>query len=99
MSFQLFEGLRKFAIRKSNYMKLVISPAKSLDFESNVPTTKSSEFCFSAEAERLNKILKKKSPRSLSQLMNISANLGELNYGRNQEWSLPFNKDNARPAM
>lgn len=99
MSFQLFEGLRKFAIRKSNYMKLVISPAKSLDFKSNVPTTKSSEFCFSAEAERLNKILKKKSPRSLSQLMNISANLGELNYDRNQEWSLPFNKDNARPAM
>ena len=80
-------------------MKLVISPAKSLDFESNTPTTKSSEFCFSAEAERLNKILKKKSPRSLSKLMSISENLGQLNYERNQEWSLPFTKDNSRQAM
>lgn len=80
-------------------MKLVISPAKSLDFESNLPTTKSSEFCFVAEAERLNKILKKKSPRSLSRLMNISDTLGQLNYERNQDWSLPFTQDNARQAM
>jgi cytoplasmic iron level regulating protein YaaA (DUF328/UPF0246 family) len=80
-------------------MKLVISPAKSLDFESNLPTTKSSEFCFSAEAQRLNKILKKKSPRSLSKLMSISDNLGQLNYERNQEWSLPFTNENSRQAM
>ncbi|WP_431159129.1 peroxide stress protein YaaA [Winogradskyella poriferorum] len=80
-------------------MKLVLSPAKSLDFESNLPTAKSSEFCFEAEAERLNKILKKKSARSLSKLMNISNDLSQLNYERNQEWSLPFTQDNARPAM
>ncbi|WP_411893656.1 peroxide stress protein YaaA [Winogradskyella sp. A2] len=80
-------------------MKLVISPAKSLDFESKTPTSKSSDFCFSAEAERLNKILKKKSPRSLSKLMSISENLGQLNYERNQEWSLPFTKENSRQAM
>ncbi|MCA0132900.1 peroxide stress protein YaaA [Winogradskyella alexanderae] len=80
-------------------MKLVISPAKSLDFESKLPTVKSSEFCFATEAERLNKILKKKSAKSLSKLMNISADLSQLNYERNQEWSLPFTQNNARPAM
>lgn len=80
-------------------MKLVLSPAKSLDFESKLPTTKFTDACFLAEAERLNKLLKKKSARSLSKLMNISDNLGQLNYERNQEWSLPFTKDNARQAL
>lgn len=80
-------------------MKLVLSPAKSLDYESKLPTTKTSEGCFLAEAQRLNKLLKKKSAKSLSKLMNISDNLAQLNYDRNQEWSLPFTKDNARPAL
>ncbi|WP_411767789.1 peroxide stress protein YaaA [Winogradskyella sp. A3E31] len=80
-------------------MKLVLSPAKSLDFESQLPTTKSTESCFLAEAERLNKLLKKKSAKSLSKLMKISDNLGQLNYERNQEWELPFTKDNARQAL
>lgn len=80
-------------------MKLVLSPAKSLDFESKLPTTKTSESCFLKESERLNKLLKKKSPRSLSKLMSISPALGELNYERNQGWQLPFTKDNARQAI
>jgi cytoplasmic iron level regulating protein YaaA (DUF328/UPF0246 family) len=80
-------------------MKLVLSPAKSLNFESEIPTTKTSEGCFLAEAERLNKLLKKKSAKSLSKLMKISDNLGQLNYERNQEWQLPFTKDNARQAL
>lgn len=80
-------------------MKLVLSPAKSLNYESKLPTTKTSELCFLNEAERLNKLLKKKSARSLSKLMNISPTLGQLNFERNQEWQLPFTKDNARQAV
>ncbi|WP_250433913.1 peroxide stress protein YaaA [Hanstruepera flava] len=80
-------------------MKLVLSPAKSLDYESKLPTTKTTEACFLNEAERLNKLLKKKSAKSLSKLMSISDNLGQLNYERNQEWQLPFTKDSARQAV
>jgi len=80
-------------------MKLVLSPAKSLNFESKLPTVIKTESCFLNEAERLNKLLKKKSARSLSKLMSISNNLGQLNYERNQEWQLPFTKDNARQAI
>jgi len=80
-------------------MKLVLSPAKSLDFESKLPTSKTTEGYFLAEAERINKLLKKKSARSLSKLMKISDSLGQLNYERNQDWQLPFNKDNARQAL
>ncbi|MBW2939128.1 peroxide stress protein YaaA [Aureisphaera sp. CAU 1614] len=80
-------------------MKIVLSPAKSLDFESKLPISKHTEAAFLQEAEHLNKLLKKKSAKSLSKLMSISDALGQLNYERNQEWSLPFTSDNARPAV
>ena len=80
-------------------MKIVISPAKSLDFEKELPTLLHTEACFLSEAERLNKLLKKKSAKSLSKLMGISDNLGRLNYERNQEWALPFTSENARQAV
>jgi len=80
-------------------MKLVLSPAKSLNYESELPTTNFSEGCFLKEAERLNKLIKKKSARSLSKLMKISPALGQLNYERNQKWQLPFTQDNSRQAV
>ena len=80
-------------------MKLVISPAKSLNYERELPTGFSSESCFLNEATQLNELLKKKSPQALSDLMHISEKLGELNYNRNQEWYLPFTSDNARQAI
>ena len=80
-------------------MKLVLSPAKSLNLERKLPTAIITESCFLAESERLNRLLKKKSARSLSKLMNISNNLGQLNFERNQDWSLPFTSDNARQAI
>ena len=80
-------------------MKLVISPAKSLDFETQLPLHQYTEPAFLKQSEHLNKLLKKKSAKSLSKLMNISDALGQLNYERNQSWELPFNPDNARPAV
>lgn len=80
-------------------MKLVLSPAKSLNYESDLPTANFTECCFLNEAKRLNTLLKTKSPKSLSTLMKISPALGELNYQRNQDWSLPFTPDNARQAI
>ena len=80
-------------------MKLVLSPAKSLDFETALPTAIHTEPQFLKQSERLNKLLKKKSAKSLSKLMSISDALGQLNYERNQSWELPFTTDNARPAV
>nr|WP_233164177.1 peroxide stress protein YaaA [Snuella sedimenti] len=76
-----------------------MSPAKSLDLESKIPIALTTEACFLAQAERLNKLLKKKSAKSLSKLMHISDALGQLNYQRNQDWHLPFTTDNARQAV
>ena len=80
-------------------MKIVISPAKSLDFETKVPTDKFTEGIFLSEAEKLNKVLQKKTPKKLSALMSISPKLGELNWQRNQDWQLPFTSENAKQAI
>ena len=80
-------------------MKLVLSPAKSLDFDSELPTHKTTEGYFTDEANRLNAQLKKKSVKSLSELMNISDNLAQLNYERNHSFELPFTEANARQAI
>jgi len=80
-------------------MKIIISPAKSLDFETKLPTKKFTENSFLNKSKTINNILKKKSPKQLSKLMSISDKLAELNYNRNQEWSLPFYPENARPAI
>lgn len=80
-------------------MKIVISPAKSLDFETKLPTRKHTEAVFLANAQEVQNVLKEKSPKELRELMDISDKLADLNWQRNQDWKLPFTTKNARPAM
>ena len=80
-------------------MKIVISPAKSLDFETKVPTKKYTKCAFLKQASELNTVLKQKSPADLSKLMKISDKLADLNWKRNQEWNLPFDISNSRQAI
>lgn len=80
-------------------MKIVISPAKSLDFEKELPTAKYTQPDFLELAKKLNKVLLKKRPKALSKLMGISDNLAQLNWQRNQEFETPFTVLNARPAV
>ena len=80
-------------------MKVLLSPAKSLDFKSQLPTEKNSFLCFEKEAEYLNSILKRKSPKDLSDLMGVSSKIADLNYERNHNWSLPFTVKNSRQAV
>jgi uncharacterized protein len=80
-------------------MKIVISPAKSLNFEKLLPTKEHSEALFLKEARQVHKVLMQKSPAALSELMDISDKLAELNWKRNQDWKTPFTTENARPAI
>ncbi|HMI07239.1 MAG TPA: peroxide stress protein YaaA [Flavobacterium sp.] len=80
-------------------MKIVISPAKSLDFESPLPTQRHTTAKFLKDSRTINKIIKKKKPKELSELMDISDKLADLNWQRNKVWKTPFNPENARPAM
>ena len=80
-------------------MKIVISPAKSLNFESQLPTKQFTEPQFLKEANTIQKTLKKKKPKQLMDLMAISEKLADLNWERNQVWETPFTPENARPAV
>jgi cytoplasmic iron level regulating protein YaaA (DUF328/UPF0246 family) len=80
-------------------MKIVISPAKSLNLDKELPTSLFTEATFLKQAETIQKTLKKKKPKQLIELMDISEKLADLNWQRNQDWQLPFTANNARPAI
>ncbi len=80
-------------------MKIVISPAKSLDYTTELPTKKYTEAQFLSKSETIQKTLKKKKPKDLMELMSISEKLADLNWQRNQDWKLPFTPENSRPAV
>jgi cytoplasmic iron level regulating protein YaaA (DUF328/UPF0246 family) len=80
-------------------MKIIISPAKSLDYKSELPTQNFSEPIFIDQTKALQQVLKKKSPADLGDLMHISDKLSQLNWERYQQFSFPLTKENARPAV
>ncbi|PHO00071.1 hypothetical protein CSC82_30745, partial [Rhodobacteraceae bacterium 4F10] len=80
-------------------MKIIISPAKSLDFENKATTDVYTQPRFLEQSEKLNKKLKTLSRKKLSELMKISDDLASLNYDRNQDWQPPFSLDNAKQAV
>ena len=80
-------------------MKIIISPAKSLDFESKAPISLHTDSQFIAQSIKLNKKLKKISKKELSRLMKISDDLAQLNYERNKDWNPPFTLKNAKQAV
>lgn len=80
-------------------MKIVVSPAKSLDYTSKVPTAKTSVPKFIDQAAKLNATLEKKSKKAIGDLMHISDALAGLNYQRYKDFTTPFTVENARPAV
>lgn len=80
-------------------MIVVISPAKTLDYESPLPTNKHTQPEFLADSQDLIYILRNYSPEDIGQLMNVSEKIATLNHERFGDWSRPFTADNARPAL
>jgi len=80
-------------------MKIVVSPAKSLDFDSKLPTKRATQPLFLDQAALLNKKLESKSKKAIGDLMHISDKLADLNYLRYKDFKLPFTPQNARPAV
>ena len=76
----------------------VVSPAKSLNFDNSCSIKMFSQCYFLKDSQILVNDLKKYTPRQISDLMKISEKLGTLNANRYNNWSLPFNEDNAKQA-
>ncbi|MEZ5530548.1 MAG: peroxide stress protein YaaA [Porticoccaceae bacterium] len=80
-------------------MLTVISPAKTLDYESPLTTEAHSQPGYLEDSAELIEELRKLSPPQVSELMGISDKLGALNFGRYLDWQPEFSPDNARPAV
>ena len=80
-------------------MLVVISPAKSLDYDTPFKTRKYTQPEFLDDSSVLIEQLRQFSPAQVSSLMSISPSLGALNQERFNDWQRPFDTDNARQAL
>jgi cytoplasmic iron level regulating protein YaaA (DUF328/UPF0246 family) len=80
-------------------MLYLISPAKSLDFETPGGNVSHTLPQFVAQSAKLVGVLKKKSPQQIAKLMNLSDALSGLNVARYQAWTPEFTEANARQAV
>jgi uncharacterized protein len=80
-------------------MLFLLSPAKSLDYDTPAGELPHSLPEFSARAAELIGELKKKTPAQVAQLMSLSDSLASLNVARYQAWSRRFTSKNSRQAI
>ncbi|HCA09938.1 peroxide stress protein YaaA [Chryseobacterium sp.] len=80
-------------------MKIITSPAKLMNVENSSDLLRSTTPKFIEDAALIQSYLKHKSPKYLSELMEISPKLADENWERNQRWKdKPTAKESA-PAM
>ena len=79
-------------------MKILISPSKTLSFDSEVNCEFKSECRLIDETKILHKILLNYSSEDLKNLMSVSDKIAELNYNRFKNWEDPNSSQNSRQA-
>ncbi|MDV7699352.1 peroxide stress protein YaaA [Chryseobacterium soli] len=80
-------------------MKIITSPAKLMNVENSTDLLKSTTPKFIEEAVLIHAHLKQKSPKYLSELMEISPKLADENWERNQNWKAKPTAKESSPAM
>ena len=80
-------------------MLMLLSPSKTLDYETPVTTDSFSIPEFLEKSSELVKVMKEKSFLDLMELMEVSQKISELNVERFNQWKLPFSTKNAKQAV
>ncbi|HKK22357.1 MAG TPA: peroxide stress protein YaaA [Pseudohaliea sp.] len=80
-------------------MLTVISPAKTLDFETAPTTRRTTQPEFLDAAAALVEDARELAPDAISELMGVSGKIAALNHQRFMDWSTPFDLDNAKQAL
>ena len=80
-------------------MKILLSPAKKLDFTTENSSLNNTNISFPKESTLVMDKLSSYSALELSKLMKLSTNLSILNKERNDKWSYPFNDESAKQAL
>lgn len=80
-------------------MLSVISPAKTLDFETPPTSRKTTQPEFLERSRALVDDARELDPEDIRALMGVSEKIAELNHQRFMNWSTPFDRDNAKQAI
>lgn len=80
-------------------MLIVVSPAKTLDYESPLVTSKYTQPELIDHSAQLIDVCRQLTPADISALMKVSDKIAGLNVARFEQWSPTFTLDNARPAI
>lgn len=80
-------------------MLIVISPAKTLDYESPLATQSYTQPELIEHSAELIEECRKLTPADVSALMKVSDKIAGLNVARFEEWSETFTTDNSRQAL
>ncbi len=80
-------------------MLIVVSPAKTLDYESELPTGKFSLPELTEHSQQLIEVCRQLSPLDIASLMKVSDKIAGLNAARFEQWRPKFDLDNSRQAI
>ena len=80
-------------------MLIVLSPAKTLDYETPPQTRKATQPALLSRAADLVEDARKLSPDAIGKLMGVSENIAHLNHERFMNWNEPFTLDNAKQSV
>lgn len=80
-------------------MLALISPAKTLDYESSLPTDQHTQARLLEHSQELIEVASKLSATETSILMSVSEKIANLNVGRFRDWQPEFDLSNARQAI
>ena len=80
-------------------MLIIISPAKTLDFETPPTTRKTTQPAWLERSSQLVEDARQMSPDQIGKLMGISEKLAALNHQRFMNWGQPFDLDNAKQSV
>lgn len=80
-------------------MLILVSPAKTLDFETPPPVDDNTQPLFLEDSQELIDQLKKLSPAKVGKLMSISDKLAKLNAERFKDWQQPLTTDTAKQSL
>ncbi len=80
-------------------MIILLSPSKTLDFETKLENLDRTELQFAREASYLAAKLKSLNPARIAKMMDLSNNLSRLNFERFQAWQFPLKQEDSRQAI
>jgi cytoplasmic iron level regulating protein YaaA (DUF328/UPF0246 family) len=88
-----------YSIEDVTAMLIVVSPAKTLDYDTPAKTTVLTQPDYLDKSQELISRLRQLSSLDISELMKVSTKIADLNFDRYESWDKRFTEKNAKQAV